>query len=167
MWVMKRMTISGVPSNLARSSSSWVATPTGQVFLWQTRAMMQPSAIMALVPKLTSSAPSMAAITTSRPLARPPSVRRVTRVRRPLANRVWWISARPISQGRPAFLTLLRGLAPVPPLAPLRWITSAKPLTTPAATVPTPISATSLTLTLALGLMVLRSKISWARSSML
>ncbi len=155
-----------MPVNFLRSSGSWVATPTGQVFLWQTRAMMQPSAIIALVPKLTSSAPSIAAMTTSRPVAMPPSARKVTRVRSPLAISTWCTSARPISQASPAFLMELSGLAPVPPAAPERWITSAMPLATPAAMVPTPISATSLTLTLALGLMVFRSQISWARSSM-
>ena len=167
MAVIKRITISGVPLNFLRSSGSCVATPTGQVFLWQTRAMMQPSAIMALVPKLTSSAPSMVAITTSRPVAMPPSARTVTRVRSPLANSTWCVSDRPISQGRPAFLIELSGLAPVPPLAPEMWITSATALATPAAIVPTPICATSLTLILASGLIALRSQISCARSSML
>ena len=33
-------------------------------------------------------------------------------VRSPLASNVWCVSASPISQGKPAFLTLLNGLAP-------------------------------------------------------
>ena len=45
----------------ARSSGSWVAIPTGQVFRWQTRIMMQPIAISGAVEKPHSSAPSSAA----------------------------------------------------------------------------------------------------------
>ena len=59
------------------------------------------------------------------------------------------------------------GLAPVPPSAPLITMRSALALATPAAIVPTPLSATSFTLTAAVGLIFLRSKISCARSSML
>ena len=44
-----------------------MATPTGQVFRWQTRIMMQPSATSGAVAKPNSSAPSNAAMTTSRP----------------------------------------------------------------------------------------------------
>ena len=68
-------TFSGVPSNLARSFSSWVHTPTGQVLLWHWRTMMHPIATSDAVPMPKSSAPSMAAITTSRPVLMPPSVR--------------------------------------------------------------------------------------------
>lgn len=35
------------PGKRARSSSRWDATPTGQLLVWHTRAMMQPVAIMA------------------------------------------------------------------------------------------------------------------------
>jgi hypothetical protein len=42
---MKLMTCSGLPANFLRSSGSCVAMPTGQVFRWQTRIMMQPEAI--------------------------------------------------------------------------------------------------------------------------
>eukprot|EP01048_Picozoa_sp_COSAG05_P010217 COSAG05_NODE_886_length_6751_cov_151.638906_7_plen_52_part_00 len=41
----KLMTASGLPWNLARSTGSWVAMPTGQVFRWHLRIMMQPSVI--------------------------------------------------------------------------------------------------------------------------
>ena len=58
------------------------------------------------------------------------------------------------------------GLAPVPPSWPEIKTTSAFPFETPAATVPTPTSATSLTLIRAWWLAFLRSWISWARSSM-
>ena len=57
------------------------------------------------------------------------------------------------------------GEAPVPPLWPLIKTTSPWPFETPAAIVPTPDSATSLTWTRALGFEFLRSWISWARSS--
>ena len=39
------MTCSGWPVKRARSTGSWVATPTGQVFRWHLRIMMQPAAI--------------------------------------------------------------------------------------------------------------------------
>ena len=58
------------------------------------------------------------------------------------------------------------GDAPVPPLSPLINTTSPCPLDTPAAMVPTPDSATSLTCTRADGLEFFRSWISCARSSM-
>ena len=67
---------------MARSFSSWVQTPTGQVFDWHWRTMMQPIAISAAVPMPYSSAPIIAAMTMSRPVRRPPSVRSVTRSRR-------------------------------------------------------------------------------------
>ena len=64
----KLVTNSGLPAKRARSSGSWVATPTGQVFRWQTRIMMQPSTTRGAVEKPNSSAPSSAAMTTSRPV---------------------------------------------------------------------------------------------------
>ena len=76
------ITFSGVPSNFARSVSSCVQTPTGQVLEWHWRTMMQPMATRLAVPMPNSSAPSMAAITTSRPVLMPPSVRSFTRWRR-------------------------------------------------------------------------------------
>ena len=57
-----------------RAASPWVATPTGQVFMWQTRIMMQPSTTSGAVAKPNSSAPSNAAMTTSRPVFIWPSV---------------------------------------------------------------------------------------------
>mmetsp|Transcript_22154 Transcript_22154/g.66501 ORF Transcript_22154/g.66501 Transcript_22154/m.66501 type:complete len:275 (-) Transcript_22154:2754-3578(-) len=62
----KLMTCSGWPSNLARSSGSCVAMPTGHVFRWHLRIMMQPSAMRGPVEKAYSSAPSAAATSTSR-----------------------------------------------------------------------------------------------------
>jgi hypothetical protein len=58
------------------------------------------------------------------------------------------------------------GEAPVPPSWPEMVMWSAFAFATPAAMVPTPSAATSLTLTLARGFEFFRSWISWARSSM-
>ena len=65
----------------------------------------------------------------------------------------------------PACLIDVSGEAPVPPSSPLISTTSACALATPAATVPTPTSATSFTLMRACGLAFFRSWISCARSS--
>ena len=101
----------GAPGNLARSSSRWEATPTGQLLVWHTRAMMHPVAIMATVPKPNSSPPRAAAIRTSRPERMPPSARRTTPSRSSLATRVcrdrgpmlsvgeWLMCQRTVSQG--------------------------------------------------------------------
>ena len=96
---------------------------------------------------------------TSRPVLSWPSVWSRTRPRRPLRTRVCWVSARPSSQGTPAWRMLESGEAPVPPPSPLMRIRSAYPLATPVAMVPTPAAATSLTETSACGLAFLRSKI--------
>ena len=69
------------------------------------RRYLQPSATIGPVPKPKLSAPSMAALTTSRPVFRPPSVCTPTLSRRSLARRAWWASARPSSHGEPAYLT--------------------------------------------------------------
>ena len=116
--VKKATTCSGVPVNFARRSSRWVAMPVGQVSRWHWRAMSQPIATSAAVPKPYSSAPRSAAITTSRPVWSPPSVRRTTRSRRPWRTRTWWASARPSSHGAPTDLIDESGLAPVPPAWP-------------------------------------------------
>ena len=58
----KFTTNSGLPVKFLRSSGSCVATPTGQVFRWQTRIMMQPETTSGAVAKPNSSAPISAAI---------------------------------------------------------------------------------------------------------
>ncbi len=158
-------TCSALPVNFSRSFGFWVAMPTGQVSRWQTRIMMQPITTSGAVAKPNSSAPSRAPMTTSRPVFNWPSVWTITRSRSRFSTSVCWVSARPSSQGMPACLSEVSGLAPVPPSWPEIMITSACALATPAATVPTPTSATSLTLILARGLAFLRSWMSWARSS--
>ena len=150
----------------SRSSGFWVAIPTGQVSRWQTRIMMQPDTTSGAVAKPYSSAPSRAPITTSRPVFICPSTWTTMRSRRPLAIRVCWVSARPSSQGMPACFSEVSGAAPVPPSWPEMSTTSEWALATPAATVPTPTSATSFTWTRARGLADFRSWMSWAMSSM-
>ena len=70
----KLTTCSGLPLKRARSSGSCVAMPTGHVFRWQARIITQPVAISGAVAKPISSAPSSAAMTTSRPVFSWPSV---------------------------------------------------------------------------------------------
>ena len=162
----KLTTNSGLPVNRLRSSGFWVAMPTGQVSRWQTRIMMQPDTTSGALAKPNSSAPSSAATTTSRPVLSWPSVWTTIRSRSLLRSSVCWVSASPSSHGVPACLRLVSGAAPVPPSWPEMSTTSACALDTPAATVPTPTSETSLTCTRADGLAFFRSWISWARSSM-
>ncbi len=153
----KLTTCSGVPSKRLRSSGSCVAMPTGQVFRWQARIMMQPVAISGAVEKPNSSAPSIDAIATSRPVLSWPSVWTVMRERRSLRSSVCCVSARPISHGTPAAWIDDSGEAPVPPSCPAMSTWSAFAFATPAATVPTPTSLTSFTETDALGLPQRRS----------
>ena len=83
---MKRMkfsTYSGFPGKRARSLSFCVATPNGHVSFWHTRIMRQPIATSGAVAKPNSSAPSIQAIATSRPLISLPSVSSTTRLRSP------------------------------------------------------------------------------------
>mmetsp|Transcript_4601 Transcript_4601/g.13963 ORF Transcript_4601/g.13963 Transcript_4601/m.13963 type:complete len:251 (+) Transcript_4601:2205-2957(+) len=149
----KKLTRSeGVPGNFFLSSSLWLATPTGQLLVWQILAMTQPVAIMARVPNPYSSAPRRALIMTSLPHLRPPSARRITLSLSLFCVREMWASARPSSSGPPQCLIELTGLAPVPPSWPEIWMTSAFALATPLAMVPIPAWATSLTLTLAFSL---------------
>ena len=161
----KFSTNSGLPVYRLRSTGFCVATPTGQVSRWQTRIITQPATISGAVAKPYSSAPSSAAMTTSRPVFMPPSTWTVIRSRKPLSSNVCWVSARPISHGVPACLSEFIGEAPVPPSCPEISTTSACALATPAATVPTPSSLTSLTWMRACSLAFLRSWMSWARSS--
>ena len=88
MKLIRLTTLSGVPVNFLRSSSSCVQTPTGHVLEWHWRTMRQPMATSEAVPMPNSSAPRMAATTMSRPVRRPPSVRRRTRWRRLLSIKV-------------------------------------------------------------------------------
>mmetsp|Transcript_57260 Transcript_57260/g.105829 ORF Transcript_57260/g.105829 Transcript_57260/m.105829 type:complete len:311 (-) Transcript_57260:324-1256(-) len=128
--------------------------------------MMQPKVISGAVVIAISSAPSMAAITTSRPVRTCPSVWIVTRFLKPLSTKVWCVSASPISQGKPQCLIEPHLAAPVPPDMPeiVKW--SALPLTTPEAITPMPMRATNFTEIRAVGLAFFKSLISCATSSM-
>ena len=139
------MTFSGVPVNFLRSAGSCVAMPTGQVFRWHLRIMMQPIDTSGAVENPNSSAPSSAAITTSRPVCSLPSVCTMMRLRRSFITSTCCVSASPSSHGMPACRSDVSGEAPVPPSYPLISTTSACAFATPAATVPTPTSATSFT----------------------
>ena len=57
----------GLALELLAQLGSWVATPTGQVFRWHLRIMMQPRQSAARC-EADSSAPSSAAMATSRPV---------------------------------------------------------------------------------------------------
>ncbi|SKZ25355.1 Uncharacterised protein [Mycobacteroides abscessus subsp. abscessus] len=163
----KKLTMcSAWPVNRERSTGFCVATPTGQVSRWQTRIMMHPDTMSGAVEKPYSSAPSNAAMMTSRPVRRAPSHCTVMRSRNPFSINVCWASARPISQGVPACLSEVSGDAPVPPSYPEISTTSAWALETPVATVPTPTALTSFTWMRASELAFFRSWISCARSSM-
>ena len=102
MNMKKFSTNSGLPLNRSRSTGFCVATPTGQVSRWQTRIMMQPATTSGAVAKPNSSAPSSAAIITSRPVLSWPSTWTTIRSRNPLSSNVCWVSARPSSHGAPA-----------------------------------------------------------------
>src|SRR5919109_2215565 len=127
--------------------------------------MMHPMTTKGAVEKPYSSAPSRAAMTTSRPVFIWPSTCTTIRSRSLFMTSTCWVSARPNSHGTPPCLIEVKGEAPVPPSWPEMSTTSAWALETPAATVPTPTSATSFTWTRARGLEFFRSWINCARSS--
>ena len=112
---MKFTTNSARPANFRRRSGFWVAMPTGQVSRWQTRIITHPITTRGAVAKPNSSAPSRAAIITSRPVLSCPSTCTTIRSRRSFSSSVCWVSARPSSQGVPACLMEVSGEAPVPP----------------------------------------------------
>ena len=108
----KVVTNSGAPAKRFRSSGSWVAMPTGQVLRWQTRIMTQPITTSGAVAKPNSSAPSSAAMTTSRPVLSCPSTWTTIRSRSLLRTSTCCVSARPSSHGTPPCLIEVSGDAP-------------------------------------------------------
>ena len=112
---IKLTTASAPPANFSRRRGSWVAIPTGQVFLWQTLIIKHPRVTKGAVAKPNSSAPSKQAMATSRPVFNCPSVSKTTRLRKSFNKRVWFVSATPNSHGAPACCMEDRGEAPVPP----------------------------------------------------
>ena len=119
--------------------------------------MIHPIATNAVVATPYSSAPIIAAITTSLPVLIPPSVLKVILCLKLFKVNTWFASVNPISHGIPTYLTLVWGVAPVPPLCPEINIISALALATPAAIVPIPDEATNLTPTLAFGFICFKS----------
>ena len=99
---MKLTTYSGFPAKRLRSSGFCVATPTGQVSRLQTRIITHPSVTSGAVANPNSSAPSMAAMATSRPLISFPSVSSTTLFLKSFMIRFWCASASPSSHGSPA-----------------------------------------------------------------
>ena len=71
--------------------------------------MTQPLTTSGAVAKPNSSAPSSAAMTTSRPVLSWPSICTTIRSRSPLSSSVCWVSARPSSHGAPACLSEVSG----------------------------------------------------------
>ena len=86
--IIKFITYSGLPGNFFLSSGFCVATPNGQVSRLHTLIIAQPSVISGAVAKPNSSAPRIAAITTSRPVMSLPSVSITTLFLRPFLIRV-------------------------------------------------------------------------------
>ena len=84
------------------SLSSWVATPTGQVFMWHLRIITQPKTIRALVANPNSSAPSKAWIIISWPVLSCPSTCNFTCPLRLFITKVCCVSDNPNSEGNPA-----------------------------------------------------------------
>ena len=82
-------------------------------------------AIIGPVPNPNDSAPSIAALTTSIPVFRPPSACNLTLCLKLLALSAWCASDKPSSHGDPAYLIEDNGLAPVPPSWPEIVIRSA------------------------------------------
>ena len=127
--------------------------------------MIQPEATKGAVAKPNSSAPSKAAMATSRPVFNCPSHSNTTRLLKSFKINVCCASAKPSSQGIPVCCKEVRGAAPVPPSYPEIRITSALALATPAAIVPTPTSETNFTLMRASRLAFFKSNMSCDKSS--
>ena len=147
-WAMKRKkfsTNSGCPVNFRRSSGSCVAMPTGQVFRWHTRIMMQPMTTSGAVANPYSSAPRSARnhhVSAGLHLA-------VDLHDDPIPQLVEHEHLLRLGQAElprdAGVLEARERRGPVPPSWPEMSTTSACALATPAATVPTPPSATSFT----------------------
>ena len=78
--------------------------PTGQVFRWHLRIMMQPIDTSGAVENPNSSAPSSAAMATSRPVCSFPSVCTRTRLRRSFSTSTCCVSDKPQFPGNAGVL---------------------------------------------------------------
>ena len=100
-WAKKWITCSGTPVNLARRSSCWVAIPVGQVLVALAGHVAadgdhRPS-------RSHTPRPPAGKVLARPPVLSPPSVRTRMRPLRSFITSTCWVSARPISQGQPAF----------------------------------------------------------------
>ena len=103
--IMKFTTYSGLPREAADAGLQFcVAMPTGQVSCWQSRCIMQP-----IGQQRHGGEAELLGTEQGRPWPRRgrhmslPSVSTTTRLRKPLRKSVCWVSARPISNGMPAW----------------------------------------------------------------
>ena len=160
-------TNSGLPVNLARRAGVWVAMPTGHVSRWQTRIMMQPETTRGAEAKPNSSAPEQRADDHVAPGLELPVDLDDDPVPQPVGQQGLLGLGQADLPGDAGVLERgQRAPRRCPPSWPEMSTTSEWALATPAATVPTPTSATSFTWTRAGGLADLRSWMSWAMSSM-
>ena len=155
---------SGDAANLARSSGRCVAIPTGHVSRWHDRTIRQPCASSSTVRRTNLVGAEQRGDDHVASCLEAAVDAKAQLVAQPLLDERSPCLHEPELHGAPAFLIDESGLALVPPSAPAMW-TSASALTMPAATIPTPASATSFTETAASGFTCRRSKISRARSS--
>ena len=134
----------GVPVKLARRWGRWVATPGLQVSRWHAQhdaalGDHRRGAEAVLVGPQQGGHDDLAAGEEAAVDPQPHPAAQAVVDQRPLGV------GQAQLPGQAACLIDERGLAPVPPFWPLMWTTSARALTQPAAMVPTPSSATSLT----------------------
>ena len=147
----KLTTCSGVPAKRSRSTGSWVAIPTGHVFRWQARIITQPVAIERrgreahLVGAEQRGDHDVAAGLQLAVGLHPDPRAQVVHHERLLR-----LGEADLPRDRRRSAPSVSGEAPVPPSWPEISTWSALHFATPAATVPTPISATSFTDTCAL-----------------
>ena len=100
----KLTTSSSCPANLARSSSSCVAIPTGQVFLWHLRIMMHPIVISGAVERPPLLGAQQGHDEVALHLELPVRLKHGAAAGRSLATSVCCVSARPELPGEPRAL---------------------------------------------------------------
>ena len=154
----KLTTCSGVPAKRLRSSGSCVAIPTGHVFRWQARIITQPVAISGAVEKPISSAPSSAAIDdVAAGLQLAVGLHPDPRAQVVQHERLLRLGEADLPRDAGATGSTRAARRRCRRRGPEISTWSAFAFATPAATVPTPTSATSFTETCALGFAQRRS----------
>ena len=139
--------------------------PTGQVLRWQTRIMTQPAATSGAVEKPNSSAPSSAPIDDVAAGAQAAVDLQAHAAAQLVADQHLLRLGQAELPGQAGVLDRRQRRGAGAAVVPAITMWSAPALATPAAIVPTPASATSLTEISAAGLTQRRSWISCARSS--